>query len=218
MAGSDLQDRVNALVTASTPPAADVERFSPFREDHLERSARLAGELIGLAEDRGPAAAMDAAERSDENPGIVKHAVKLMVTHSPRARRDVAVPAVHAAPTAARLAAAVPAQTLMPVPNPATQPASERVLDWYRQDPRANDHHSHWHIVYPGRPPDGLLAQKRQGALFLSMHQKRRAELLLQGHQQVGPRDRGDGAGAGEAPAVPLEPVPAAGGGEAYGA
>jgi tyrosinase len=205
MADTGLQNRLNALVTASAPPGgADVEHFSPFRDDHLRRSARLARELIDIAEERGPAAAMDAAERSDENPGIVKHAVKLMATHSPAARPQLAVPAVETAPIEAQLAGAVPAEQVMPVPNPATQPAGERVLDWYRQDPRANDHHGHWHIVYPGTPPDGLLPQKRQGELFLYMHQQMMARYAT------------ERAIAGLAPAVPFDPVAAAGGEEAY--
>jgi tyrosinase len=204
---TELQGRLDALVTATPAPEPEAEQFSPFREDHLERSARLAGELIATAEARGPEAAMDEAESSDEIPGIVKHAVKLMVTHSARARRELAVPAVEilasdAAPVA-DAAPSVPAQDVIPVPNPNTQPATERALDWYRQDPRANDHHSHWHIVYPGRPPVGQLAQKRQGELFLYMHQQMMARYATE--RLV----------AGLSPVVPFDPVPGAAG-ESY--
>jgi len=27
-------------------------------------------------------------------------------------------------------------------------PVEERRLDWYREDPFANDHHAHWHDVW----------------------------------------------------------------------
>jgi tyrosinase len=58
-----------------------------------------------------------------------------------------------------------------------TTPPEEAQLDWYREDPLANDHHHHWHVVYPrglpapgGSPP--RRTQPRQGELFLYMHQQ----------------------------------------------
>ncbi len=58
-----------------------------------------------------------------------------------------------------------------------TTPVEEAQLDWYREDPLANDHHHHWHIVYPasGPPtPPGVprRTQPRQGELFFYMHQQ----------------------------------------------
>lgn len=58
-----------------------------------------------------------------------------------------------------------------------TTPPKEARLDWYREDPLANDHHAHWHYVYPrdGAPtPPGVPSrtQPRQGELFLYMHQQ----------------------------------------------
>jgi tyrosinase len=57
-----------------------------------------------------------------------------------------------------------------------TTPYQEAQLDWYREDPLANDHHAHWHYVYPrdGTPtPSGLAkTQPRQGELFFYMHQQ----------------------------------------------
>jgi tyrosinase len=58
-----------------------------------------------------------------------------------------------------------------------TSPAEEAQLDWYREDPLANDHHHHWHVVYPpnGPPtPPGTprRTQPRQGELFFYMHQQ----------------------------------------------
>lgn len=58
-----------------------------------------------------------------------------------------------------------------------TTPPEEAQLDWYREDPLANDHHHHWHIVYPNtaaveQNPSLLRNQPRQGELFLYMHQQ----------------------------------------------
>lgn len=73
---------------------------------------------------------------------------------------------------------------MSPQPTPAsldiavTTPPEEAQLDWYREDPLANDHHAHWHYVYPrsgpptppGSPP--AKTQPRQGELFFYMHQQ----------------------------------------------
>ena len=58
-----------------------------------------------------------------------------------------------------------------------TTPQSEAELDWYREDPLANDHHAHWHYVYPRgltQNPNGRFSrtQPRQGELFLYMHRQ----------------------------------------------
>ncbi len=193
---TELQDRLDALLTAPSDTAG--EQFSHFREDHLERSAALAARLIATADRDGPQAALEEAEASDELTGVVKHATKLMVTHSPAARAELVVPAVEVAAQPAPAAAppaAVTAQDVFPVPNPLTEPAAERALDWYRQDPRTSDHHMHWHDVYPGVPPDGRLTQKRQGELFLYMHQQMMARYAT---------ERGL---AGLPEAVPFDPV-----------
>ena len=52
----------------------------------------------------------------------------------------------------------------------------EGQLDWFREDPLANQHHEHWHVVYPvGGVPDGrggATGKDRQGELFFYMHQQ----------------------------------------------
>jgi len=58
-----------------------------------------------------------------------------------------------------------------------TTPPEEARLDWYREDPLANDHHHHWHVVYPrnGPPTPPRMprrTQPRQGELFFYMHQQ----------------------------------------------
>jgi tyrosinase len=70
-----------------------------------------------------------------------------------------------------------PQPPAIPLNISVTTPPEEAQLDWYREDPLANDHHHHWHVVYPrGIPRQGRplprRTQPRQGELFLYMHQQ----------------------------------------------
>ena len=48
----------------------------------------------------------------------------------------------------------------------------EVVLDWFREDPLSNEHHEHWHWVYPRRPQNGVPVRERHGELFYYMHEQ----------------------------------------------
>lgn len=222
MPSDELQGRVDDLI-ARPMSYEEAQAFSHFDEAENERASELAVELSATARDKGLEAAInrayEAAER--ESVGVVKHAVKLFVTHDPDAARDLAIaspepvdsePIASAkpegdagadpggngprartaslAPTAApeRAPGGEPAEpgaavvaaepVVAPAPAPGRDvsrhtPPEEAVLDWYREDPFANDHHHHWHLVYPSRgtPPEGR-TQPRQGELFFYMHQQ----------------------------------------------
>jgi tyrosinase len=81
-----------------------------------------------------------------------------------------------------------------------TEPPAERAIDWYREDPFANDHHAHWHIVYPrdGSGPETI--QRRHGELFFYMHQQMLArydtERVIAGLGRVVPHPPSSGGGA----------------------
>lgn len=170
----ELQSRATALLTRTESPAsieakvASTEgprrRFSPFIPSELDRAIALAGELMRIAGERDVAAALEEAERRTavEDVQLVRHAVELFIVHDPEAAR-LAIPPIP--PPAAKRRGAQLAGAL----------GREAALDWYREDPLANDHHRHWHIVYParGRPgPGGVRLQDRQGELFFYMHQQ----------------------------------------------
>jgi hypothetical protein len=75
-------------------------------------------------------------------------------------------------------------------------------LAWFREDPKLNEHHEHWHVVYPlaGIPapgnPTGGQVKERQGELFLYMHRQMLArydsERLAVGLERVAPWDDGE--------------------------
>jgi tyrosinase len=80
-----------------------------------------------------------------------------------------------------------------------TEPAAERALDWYREDPFANDHHAHWHIVYPRDGGGPSVIQRRHGELFFYMHEQMLArydaERVVAGLERVKPHPRTDAQG-----------------------
>jgi tyrosinase len=171
----DLQARADALLTkteSSASIAAKVastegptRRFSTFIPSELERSIELAGELMAIAAKKDVGAALEEAERrtATEDVALVRHAVEMFIVHDPEAAR-LAIPPIpqpDAKRAAARLTGAL---------------GPEAALDWFREDPLANDHHRHWHIVYPARgrptPGGGAALQDRQGELFFYMHQQ----------------------------------------------
>jgi tyrosinase len=193
-----LQDRVNSLLDPLPEGAARDTVFSPFRPEDQELAAGLAQQLDATATTEGLASALELAESGMEGalPGAVKQAVKQLVTHHPEARGVVTVPSVEAIPLdAPATAGGTPADSVIPVPNPETLPAGERALDWYREDPLANDHHGHWHQVYPGFPRSPKKTQPRQGELFFYMHQQMLARYATE--RRI----------AGLAPVVPFTPV-----------
>jgi tyrosinase len=179
---AELQGRVNALLVPDTE-AADVSEtlvalpFSPFIPAHARRAAEVTSRLFAAERDGGVEGAIAAAEdaaRTESSRGVVKRAVKSFVTHSPAAREVVALPAE----VAVESGIALPPDEQDRADAPSlTLPVAEQALDWYREDPFANEHHAHWHdvwqttgIVMPGGKQ--LPTQPRQGELFLYMHRQ----------------------------------------------
>lgn len=178
----ELQERVNALLAPDTE-AADVREtsvplpFSPFIPVHARRAAEVASTLFAAEQAGGVAQAIAAAEdavATESSRGLVKRALKSFVTHSAAAREVVALPAE----TAVDSGVPLPPGEHDRADDPSrTLPIAEQVLDWYREDPFANEHHAHWHDVWNTggiTMPDGtqLPTQPRQGELFLYMHRQ----------------------------------------------
>jgi hypothetical protein len=136
-----------------TAPAAR-GRFSTFDEEQAAVAGALAlGLAVVAAEapsrDEGLEAALDTARRAagTEDPELVHHALSLFATHSREGRLLRKPRSVTAAPrlfAPSSLAVETAAE-----PEPGGSTGVERPLDYWREDPLANEHHEHWHEVYP---------------------------------------------------------------------
>ena len=173
----DLQERTEELFqTAAAEEAVEREgpRFSPFVPEHVEGALELVDRWIELAEsgdgNKGLEAALeDVARELRRDPERAKHALMIFITHDPRAAR-LPIPALEERRPELAAKAAESAERAEGAFG------AEAAIDWFREDPLANQHHEHWHVVYPtGGIPDGQggrTAKDRQGELFFYMHQQ----------------------------------------------
>ncbi len=172
--------------------------FSAFVDEHMERASELASQFIKIADEKGLAAAIEAisaAQKEEPIAGLVQYALELFLTHHPEARAtlklkplEVRQPnlvrpstAAPAAPSAADVEAA-PKKKVKKKPAGAGATPPEDKLSYWREDPLLNEHHEHWHLVYPLRPvgfpqgtpkPEGgFPLGSRHGELFAYMHQQ----------------------------------------------
>jgi tyrosinase len=156
------------------------ERFSPFREAHAERVRQIAEDFEerahGLPQDEAVAAVIAAAanREAEEPAGLVDYAFNVWVTHARETRGLTVTPLELRAPesvtqTPERFREA---RGLFGFDALAPQ-ATESDLDWYREDTKANEHHEHWHFVYPTRGvPTTQRVKQRHGEMFFYMHQQ----------------------------------------------
>lgn len=169
---------------------APVAEFSVFNSEHLRRAMGVAAELMRLAEsepdEQGLAAALDRYEAlaGRENPDLLDYALMVFITHHRRGRALThVIPPVTlrnpelVAPSRVSPAETVPGLRTGGIASGGALPAPDG-LEWYREDPFANEHHTHWHVVYPfaGVPdpadPGRPRFKDRQGELFLYMHEQ----------------------------------------------
>ena len=166
--------------------------FSEFFNPHQERAVELASRLMQIADekggDEGLADAVTEIERARdvaEMPRLVQHATKLFLTHHPGARARLRLkPLEQRLPDLVRPSMASNLDTgtdatfreeeISEGEVDTTSP--EDKLDFWREDPLVNDHHEHWHLVYPlvnrfpGRDPRDI--GDRHGELFAYMHEQ----------------------------------------------
>ncbi|KAI8800670.1 hypothetical protein BJ742DRAFT_66102 [Cladochytrium replicatum] len=180
-----LQARINADLTIPADLQAEngainPQGFSVFDHDQLAMANNIAQQLMHAANDHPDApmsAVIDVVERmlkDDVNDNeAVRYALMLFVTHSPVAQSlGIKIPSLSARASTQ----AIPVTTSVPAPNPNYD--TEVALNYWREDVNLNEHHEHWHIVYPGggipnpRNPSQMRTKDRQGELFVFMHQQ----------------------------------------------
>jgi len=179
--------RASALVPPPVVPAdAPAAFFSEFITEHLEEAITLAERFIEIADATPGADGLDAVvneaatEKGRRPGGMVEHALMLFILHHPQGR-TLRIPSLltrspgQVFPSSAlRLGPAGPGPTYARSSQSSSTPPEHR-LDWFREDPLANEHHQHWHVVYPrggipGTNPRRL--KDRHGELFVYMHQQ----------------------------------------------
>src|SRR5512146_2189368 len=230
-----VDDVLRAGVAAAEAPLAPLAEepgarpFSGFRLPDVQRAKALASAWMGMAEEvRGASgngggmadavgevlgaagravAEMDSAP--DEDAALGRHAVKLFLTHYR-----------HGLPLRIRGLEARAPQLILPSNGGSAEAEGanpEEALLWWREDPKLNEHHEHWHVVYPisGVPapgdPRGGATKDRQGELFLYMHRQMLArydtERIAAGLERVAPWDYHDTEPWGYDPGPYLRPI-----------
>jgi len=148
--------RQQTLAPAPPPEARAAPSPARFSVFDPEQAAAAAEFALGLAVQA--AASSDLAEGLDaalsqasqaartEDPELIHYALSLFVTHSREGRRLVK-------PRTASVEPRMFAPSTLAAPGPPAAAAGstgdERRLDFWREDPLANEHHEHWHEVYP---------------------------------------------------------------------
>ena len=179
----ELQNTVNTFFVRN-PTLPSHKRFNEFREEDMEEMKEFLLTLYRAAEKQreNKSSVMDVMDLCDEaisikslNPDLVKKALAIFLTHNPKAQQlgIVAPPLkVHR-----DLQEVVMPPKITPVT--ADTLTGYNIISYFREDHDLNDHHYHWHLVYPysGIPnPDDsngksmIRALNRQGELFLYMH------------------------------------------------
>ena len=117
------------------------------------------------------------------DPDLLKYALALFSVHSDVGRRHVRKPVVWRIFPEKFRAGAPPAQALLGDAMGRTKADKDEArLAWFREDPLLNEHHFHWHVVFPqtgdpnnpvpGTDPVLFFPKDRQGELFYYMHRQ----------------------------------------------
>ncbi|GAC1394290.1 MAG: hypothetical protein NVS4B11_31750 [Ktedonobacteraceae bacterium] len=178
-------------VALAAPPIAPTSIFSPFIPQQMEQAIQLAAQLMEIADtattpdDLSLVIAEAEKARATYGLDLIKYALMIFMTHHPLGKQFSIPPIETRAPE--KLLPSSPSTSVALVTTAATATTDgaldistldpEAPLAWYREDPKANEHHEHWHVVYPHAgvrintqaPP---VLKDRQDELFLYMHQQ----------------------------------------------
>jgi hypothetical protein len=205
----------------ATTAAAPRRGFSAFDQDDLARASVLASRLKRRAQDAAESDLDGAVNLAGEalaggaDPELVVHALNLFAAHTP-AGRELKL----GRPVETAMAALVPTAAAL-VQVGGGSDGEEKVLDYWREDPLANEHHTHWHVVYPfiglekeDAPPELLAKIEEAGLGALSddelkkvfRYQPRHGELFVYMHQQMLARYDAERLSVGLKPVEALRP------------
>ena len=166
---AELQRHINCLF-GKFPLHENQRQFLAFHDDHTNEISSL---LQQFANTSGVKSAVVLARQKiiydHLHPDLVKLALGIFLTHSPEAHN------LNVLPPSLQLHNKF--VNMFPLSNPVTADTFKgaNLLSYFREDYGLNDHHFHWHLLYPytGITNDGKTFQRvieRQGELFLYMH------------------------------------------------
>lgn len=193
-------------VLESLQPASS-RNFSPFIEGDALAAAAVAARMARAAREKGLEAALDIAEHvivDEARSGVGKFGLELFATHSSIGRTLKLERPIESDP--ASLVRSTAATSVDPV-------------SYWREDPLANEHHLHWHVVYPSigiirdDAPEELLEilENRTRPLTddemqkVVRYQDRHGEMFIYMHQQMLARYDAERLALGLPPVEPLD-------------
>jgi hypothetical protein len=160
---------------AEVPAEMPFQLFVPAQlKAAIDLSARFMELANAGSDDEGLEAVLETADRAarEQGLGLVKYALMVFITHHPKGRK-LPIPALERREPERIIPAGGSRRTLAERAF-----GVEAALDWFREDTWVNDHHSKWHVVYPGdghpnpQNPQQRILRNRQGELFYYMHQQ----------------------------------------------
>jgi hypothetical protein len=231
---ADQRDRANSLLrhkgsarieTADAPDPNKIDRnlwaglrpalprnFSPFIEEDALAAAAVAAQMAraakrGATPEEGLEAALDIAHGvivEEARSGVGKFGLQLFATHSPIGQELRLERPIEADP------ASLVNSTLSTSADP---------VSYWREDPLENEHHLHWHVVYPSigiirdDAPEHLLDVLRNRSRRLTddemrqvvRYQDRHGEMFIYMHQQMLARYDAERLALGLQPVEPLD-------------
>lgn len=174
----DLLTRPPQQIASGLEPmgaAGPTRRFSVFIGADLALATALTERWMKVTAQKGDAGldeVLDDAEQemATRDSDLVKHALLMFITHDPVGRQLPIPPLAEREPDLV-----VPSQRALNQPPAGIEAlggtGKEAALDYFREDTLFNEHHTKWHVVYPGSGLNGVL-RDRQGELFWYMHQQ----------------------------------------------
>ncbi|MAU47438.1 MAG: hypothetical protein CMP09_22010 [Yangia sp.] len=224
--GAQIFERLARSISVRTQESVSQAkpRFSVFDHDNLMEAGQFSA-LMSIhsrpenTDHADPTRALDLVDdaSSVRDPSMLFHALALFATHDP-AGRTLRKPRMMKLQPEAALPAARPGSG----PEGATGP--EAILDYWRENAFANEHHQHWHEVYPGigviRPVSQIppaIVTKVQNAGTLAVldddelrqvfrRQDRHGELFVYMHQQMLARYDAERLSNNLSPVMALDP------------
>jgi tyrosinase len=178
LSASSQAGRHEATIAFKTAMPAQPRRrmFVSFDDEDIDQAMTLMKELIATAERDGVAAAVEEVRRllpAEQLRGLTQYALKLFMTHYPPAREQLRFVSLEKRQPNLAFGSSKSGQAVAALTAAAAYPSSatppEDKVSFWREDPLINEHHEHWHLVYPTSP---LPLANRHGELFAYMHEQ----------------------------------------------